>query len=218
MLAARKAGVQFQLGLRATARDVLALEPDAVIVATGSTMSWPKTLPTEWGEAGIVTDLRQCMTDLMSLTRRQGGTAVIHDLDATEGTYASAERLRQLFDRVVIVTPRDRIAEDVPLVTRLGLLRRFAHQRIETFTLAEPDAESRWEEGVLVCRNIYSGELREIPEVALFTYSSPRVAQVELVAEIEGRGIQVHVIGDAYAPRGTLAATSQGHSVGNLIT
>ena len=218
LLAAKKAGVRFQLGQRATAPDVLALKPDAVILATGSIMSWPRMLPPEWGDAGIVSDLRQCMIDLMPLTRPQGGTAVIYDLDATEGTYASAQRLRQLFDRVVIVTPRDRIAEDVPLVTRLGLLRRFARQNIEAMTLAEPDAASRWEDGVLVCRNIYSGELREIPEVALFTYSSPRVAQVELAAAFEGRGIQVHVIGDAYAPRGTLSATSQGHAVGNLIT
>jgi 2,4-dienoyl-CoA reductase-like NADH-dependent reductase (Old Yellow Enzyme family) len=218
LLAARKAGVQFQLGVRATVADVLALAPDAVIVATGSCMSWPRALPPEWGEAGIVSDLRQCMTDLLQLTRRQGGTAVIYDLDATEGTYASAERLRQLFDRVVIVTPRDRIAEDVPLVTRLGLLRRFAHQHIEVVTLAEPDAASRWEDGVLVCRNIYSGDLREIPQVALFTYASPRVAQIELVAALEGARVPVHVIGDAYAPRGTLAATSQGHAVGNLIT
>lgn len=217
LLAARKAGVHLQLGLHATAQDVLALAPDTVIVAAGSTMAWPAALPLQWREAGIFSDLRQCMTDLMPLSKPQGGTAVIYDLDATEGTYASAERLRVLFDRVVIVTPRDRIAEDVPLVTRLGVLRRFAHKRIDVMPLMEPDAASRWEDGVLVCRNVYNGEQREIPEVALFTYSSPRIANSELAIALKSRVRELHVIGDAYAPRGTLAATSQGHEVGNRI-
>jgi hypothetical protein len=76
----------------------------------------------------VVSDLRAAWRNSLGFTQRQAGTAVLYDMDATEGTYASAEFLRSRFDRVVIVTPRDRIAEDVPLVNRLGILRRFAHQ------------------------------------------------------------------------------------------
>ena len=66
------------------------------------------------------------------MTGRQAGTAVLFDADHTEATYAAAEALRARFDRVMIVTPRDTIATDVQLVTRQGILRRMAQQRIET--------------------------------------------------------------------------------------
>lgn len=216
-LAGKRAGVHLEFGTRATARDVLALAPDAAVIATGSTMSWPKIFPAYWREAGICSDLRDCINGLIGLTRPQGGTAVIYDMDATEGTYAAAERLRPLFDRVVVLTPRDRIAEDVPLVTRLGIQRRFAGKKIEVVTLAEPAAESRWEEGVLAYRNVFGGELSYIENVALLTYSSPRVPDDALLEELVAQVAAVYVIGDAYAPRGTLAATSQGHAIGNLI-
>jgi 2,4-dienoyl-CoA reductase-like NADH-dependent reductase (Old Yellow Enzyme family) len=216
-LTAKKAGVHLEFGIRASARDVLELAPDAVVIATGSTMSWPPSFPAQWRESGICSDLRDCVTGLIGLTRPQGGTAVIYDMDATEGTYAAAERLRMLFDRVVIVTPRDRIAEDVPLVTRLGIQRRFASKNIEVVTLAEPAAESRWEEGVLAYRSVFGGEPCYIENVALFTYSSPRIPDDALLKDLAAKVSEVHVIGDAYAPRGTLAATSQGHAIGNVI-
>ncbi len=216
-LAAKRAGLQLELGIRATASQVLQLAPDAVVLATGASMSWPREFPRVWREAGVLQDLRACMADLAGITRAQGGTAVVYDHDATEGTYAGAERLRAIFDRVVILTPRDRIAEDVPLVTRLGILRRFAFLGIEVVPLVEPDAASRWEDGELVYRNVYSGALARISDVALFTYASPRIPTTELLDILRPQVPAFHVIGDAYAPRTTLAATAQGHEVGHLL-
>lgn len=216
-LAAKRAGLRLELGVHASAQDVLALAPDAVIVASGASMSWPREFPSAWREAGILPDLRACMADLMGVTEFQGGTAVLYDRDATEGTYAGAERLRTLYDRVVILTPRDRIAEDVPLVTRLGLLRRFAHLGIEVIPLVEPDVATRWEDGRLAHHNVYSGALGWIEDVCLFTYSSPRIANTDLVGRLRPNVAEVHVVGDAYAPRTTLAATAEGHEAGHLV-
>jgi hypothetical protein len=141
---------------------------------------------------------------------------VIYDRDATEGTYAAAEWLKRLFDRVVILTPRDRIAEDVPLVSRLGILRRFAFQGIESVTLAEVDGASSLEEGVLVYRNIFTGRAGEIADVALLTYATPRAPDLGAFRGLETE-TEIHVIGDAYAPGTTMAATAQGHRVGNEL-
>lgn len=217
LLAAKRAGARLELGLRAGAADVLGQSPDAIVLATGASMGWPREFPLAWQEAGMLPDLRACMMDLRSVTQRQSGTAVLYDRDATEGTYAGAQRLRALYDRVVVLTPRDRIAEDVPLVTRLGILRRFAQLGIEVITLVEPDASTQWEEGILVYRNVYSGALRRIDDVALFTYASPRIASTELIDRLQPHVSVLHVIGDAYAPRTTLAATAQGHEVGHLV-
>jgi dimethylglycine catabolism A len=216
-LAAKRAGVRLELAWRAAASDVLGLAPDAVVIASGASMSWPRRFPQQWQQDGILLDLRSCMAALASVTHPQGGTAVLYDMDATEGTYSAAERLRALYDRVVIMTPRDRIADDVPLVTRLGVLRRFAHLGIEVLPLVEPDAASQWEEAALCYRNVYTGKLGRIDDVALFTYATPRIADTELADELQSRVPVLHVIGDAYAPRTTLAATAQGHDVGHLL-
>ncbi len=217
MLAAKKAGARFELGMQATLDDITALKPDEIVLATGAAMSWPRCLPAAWQEEGVIMDLRACMQELLTYTQPQGGTAVLFDMDATEGTYASAELLHKLFDRVVIITPRDRIAEDVPLVSRLGILRRFAHKGIETIALSEISAESRLEDGVLVYKNIYTGKTTAIEEVVLFTYATPRAPNDQLLTGLQATGIKVHVIGDAYAPCTTMGATSQGHKLGNLL-
>lgn len=214
LLAAKRAGVRLELGLRAAVGDVLALEPEAVVLATGSTMGWPRMLPREWQAEGMIPDLRTLMPDLVDLQEPQGGTAVLFDMDHTEGTYAAAQVLRRLFDRVVILTPRDRIAEDTPLVTRLGILRRMTTLGIEIWPLTEPSARSRLEEGVVVARNVYTGAESDIGDVALFTYSTARVADDALAAPLREAGLEVRLVGDCYAPRTVMAATSEGHAAG----
>jgi 2,4-dienoyl-CoA reductase-like NADH-dependent reductase (Old Yellow Enzyme family)/thioredoxin reductase len=216
-LAAKKAGVRLELGVHATVDEVRSLAPDSVIVACGATLRWPDGWPDSWRDEGVVPDLRTCIADSLAFTARQGGTAVLFDMDATEGTYASALFLRRLFDRVVIVTPRDRLAEDVPLVNRLGILRRFAEQDIESLTLGRVDAGSSLEDGIVRVRNVYTGAPTEIPDVVLLTYATPRAPDLAELHALAAAARELHVIGDAYAPGSTLAATAHGHRIGNLI-
>ena len=154
------------------------------------------------------------MPDLLDLAEPQGGTAVLFDADHSEGTYSAAQVLRRLFDRLVVLTPRERIAEDVPLVTRLGILRRIATLGIEVWPLVEPSAQARLEEGIVTARDVYTGAERAIGDVALFTYSTARVAADVLAAPLRDAGVDVGLVGDSYAPRTPLAATSEGHAAG----
>lgn len=215
--AARKAGVEIELGFRARVEDVLSLDPEVVVLATGSTMSWPRMLPAPWREDGLVIDVRTLMPDLVGLSERQGGTAVLFDMDHTEGTYACAQVLERLFDRVVILTPRDRIAEDTPLVTRLGILRRLSTLGVEVMPLTEPSPESSLEEGIVLARNVYTGSTAEIAGVALLGYSTPRVADDALAGPLRAAGVEVHLVGDCYAPRTVMAATADGHARGHEL-
>jgi 2,4-dienoyl-CoA reductase-like NADH-dependent reductase (Old Yellow Enzyme family)/thioredoxin reductase len=216
-LAAKKAGVRFELGVSAAGDDVRILEPDTLIVACGATMRWPQGFPRAWFEEGVVPDLRACVAQLRTFSARQGGTAVLFDMDATEGTYAAAQLLRSLFDRVVIVTTRDRIAEDVPLVNRLGIVRRCAQLGIESMTLGCIDGSSALEEGVVRVRNLYTGALTDIESVVLLTYATPRAPDQALIETFALVAPEIHVIGDAFAPGSTMAATAHGHRIGNLI-
>ncbi len=101
----------------------------------------------------------------------------------------------------------DGLAQQVGIdVSRLG---------IEVLPLHEPDAASRFEDGVLVARNVYTGATREIPELALFTYSTPRRADDALAAPLRAAGLAVRLVGDAWAPRTVSSATADGHAAGH---
>ena len=215
---ALRAGARFELGAQANATDVLALHPDVVALAAGSTMTWPRCLPAELRAEGLVPDLRAAMAALAGITRRQPGTAVILDMDHTEGVYASAERLHGLFERVVLITPRESFADDTAMVTRQGILRRIHALGITTIVACEPRWTAAFErDGRLEYESIYGGPLRAIDGVAFFAYATPRAPDDALAAPLRAAGIEVHLIGDCKAARGALAATSEGDALGRLI-
>jgi hypothetical protein len=164
-----------------------------------------------------VPDLRDAMQGLIGHSTRARGTAVIFDMDHTAGTYASAERLHTLFERVVLITPRESIASEVPLVTRQGILRRLHEKRITIIAHAELRWSERFEDGLLEYLNVYTGEIDVIQDIAFLTYATPRIPQDALAAPLRAAGIDVHLIGDCKFARGVMAATAEGHRVGNLI-
>ena len=215
--AARRAGVQLELNRQVTTTEIAGLDPDTVILATGSRMIRPDWIPSGDEADGLVPDLRAVLPDVLRYRERQPGTVVLFDLDHTEGTYAAAEALRARFERVVIVTPRDTIATDVQLVTRQGILRRMAEQRITVIPLSEPRWSDDCTEGQLQIVNVYTGEVTWIGDVALLTYASPRVPDDALAAPLRAAGISVVTVGDARAPGEMLFATASGNAAGLAV-
>ena len=207
-------GVRLELGVRATAGDVLACAPDAVLLATGSTPAWPESLPAIWREEGFVPDVRSLALQLLGRRERQPGTALLYDQDHTEGTYAVVELLARLFERVVIATPRERIAGDVPLVSALGIHRRLASLPVVLRPFTELSALSRLEDGVVALANVYTGEVATIEDVALIGYSTPRVPELSLLGPLRAAGVPVSTIGDCRMPRNVMAATAEGSAAG----
>lgn len=217
-VAAQKAGVKIEYGVRASAADVLALKPDAVVLATGARMVAPLWLPAEVAAEGLIPDLRAAMQGLEGVTARQAGTAVIYDMDQSEGTYASALRLKELFERVVIVTPKDGLVDDASLVVRQNLLRRIARAHVETMLLSEVVWSRAFEdEGALEVQHVYSGDLIRIPDVGFLAYSTPRARNDDLAAPLAAAGVEVVQVGDCLSPRDMIAATADGHAAGNAL-
>ena len=215
--AARRHGVKFELGVEASTDDVLATRPDAVVLASGSTMLAPDWLPPDVREAGLVPDLRSAMAELLRMKARQPGTAVIFDMDHSEGTYAAAELLHTLFDAVVIVTPRESIAHFTSLVTRQGILRRLSVRRIRVEVLSEPRWSERFEQGSLETVNVYNGDVGAIDNVAFLAWSTPRSPELSLAAPLRASGVELHLAGDAKCAREVLSATAEGCAVGSTI-
>jgi hypothetical protein len=157
------------------------------------------------------------MAEVVRHHARQSGTAVVYDMDHTEGTYAAAELLHRFFDRVVLVTPRESIAQSTPLVTRQGILRRLSEKRIPMIVLSELRLGAAFEAGTVEYENVYNGDVGTIENVAFLSWSTPRAPQDALAAPLRSAGIEVHVVGDCRSARGVLEATSEGHAAGNMI-
>ena len=206
----QKRGVRIEEGVTAALADILALRPDCVVLAAGASMIPPAFAPS-------LPDLRTAIADVLKLRSRQAGTAVLYDMDHTEGTYAAAELLHERFERFVLVTPRDSIAQSAPLVTRQGILRRLSEKRVDLAVLSEVRLDDGFEEGRVQCVNVYNGDVRMIENVAFLSWSTPRAPETGLAGPLREAGIEVRVIGDCRSARGVLEATSEGHFVGNAI-
>ena len=212
-ISAGRLGVQFALGQAVTADEVLAWQPDAVVLATGAQMTWPMDLPTDL--QGLVPDLRQAMAELLRSQGPQSGTAVIYDLDQSDGTYVAAEYLRDRFERVVVLSPRETIAEEVVLVGRQRIHRRFFERGIEVKTWVDPVWTERFEnEGCLQYRSVFGGPLQDIENVAFFAYASPRRPNDALLGPLQAAALPLTRVGDCKIARDALAATAEGHAAG----
>lgn len=212
-LQGQRAGVTFRLGEMADIDSILALAPDRVILATGSTPRPPAFIPSEYVAAGIVPDARAMAADMLGRNNREPGRVVLFDQDHTEMTYALAELLTERFEQVTVVTPRERIASDVSLINRQGIYQRLYRLGVDIITSCEPHNLDALEEAALEVVNIYNGEITRIEDVVAITYATSRVPNDALRAPLLQAGIPVTAIGDCRAPRTVLAATREGYDV-----
>ncbi|MEY3712132.1 MAG: hypothetical protein RL104_915, partial [Bacteroidota bacterium] len=85
------------------------------------------------------------------------------------------EALRDRFERVVVLSPRETIAEEVVLVGRQRIHRRFFERGIEVKTWVDPVWSEHFENtGCLQYRSVFGGPVQNIENVAFFAYASPR--------------------------------------------
>lgn len=212
-LAAHRHGVRFHLGNAADVEAVGALDPDIVILATGSTPSQPGFVPADWLDEGLVPDIREAVRLFGAHRGHNAGTAVIYDEDQGAFTYDAAEFLLERFDRLAILTPRERLAGDESTVVRQGVYQRLYRKGAMILTSVRPLPGSRLEEGELAYANIYNDEQAVLRDVAFLTYARPRVPNDALAAPLRAAGLDVRLIGDCLAPRIPLSATAEGYRV-----
>lgn len=201
---AARCGVELRLGRRATAADIRALEPDVVVLATGAELREPG--PLDHDGACIVS------ARAYAAAPRSGVTALLYDHDHTAATYAAADLLAQRFARVVLMTLRPQIAQGVNYCSAIGVLRRLHRAGVEIVTGARPIS---FRAGVVGWENLYSGARRTIEGVDLLVYATPRRANDELVAALDG--LDVRLIGDCKSPRHLMAAVHEGAAAAAAI-
>ena len=143
---------------------VLALRPETVILATGSDLRPLKNI-----EGGLsARDWDGHLTNA-----RSDKTAVLFDMDHSAATYAVADALADRYAKLVLLTPRTQIARNVNYCSGIGIHRRLYQADARIIVAAEPVS---FQDGVLTWRNVFTGRMREIPNVGLFLWSTPRIA------------------------------------------
>jgi 2,4-dienoyl-CoA reductase-like NADH-dependent reductase (Old Yellow Enzyme family)/thioredoxin reductase len=213
-LAAGRHGVRFKHGVLADLDAVRALEPDLVILATGAEMAVPEFIPAEFVQEGFVADVRSLAVQMRGRKTREEGRLVLFDHDHTEMTYAAAERFSQIFEKITIVTPRERIASDCPLVNRQAIYQRLRDRRIEIVTGVWPKDIDGLDDGRITVYDVWNGDPSHIEGVSAITYSTPRIPNDGLLKPLRSAGYEVMAIGDCYSPRSVLAATRDGYRAG----
>ena len=207
---AERHGVRLMLGTRADAAAVRALEPDAVVVASGAKMRRPRWA---WSNSVLVVSAVELAGRLGTPAAPGGRTAVLFDHDHTAATYAAAEALADSHDNVVLLTPRTGIAQAVNYCSALGVHRRLHGLDVEIVTATEP-VEIR-DGGEVHCRNVFSGHEGVVEEVDTVVYATPRRVVDALARELAD--LSPALIGDCVAPRNLSIAIHEGHLIGNAL-
>lgn len=193
--------MSFRLGKRATPDDIRALQPDAVVIATGSDLRIPGALSPD---SAPVVSARNYTSG-----QHGGGTVLLFDQDHSAATYASADLLAQDFDRVILMSPRPQLAQRVNYCSAIGVHRRLYGNGVEQILAAEPLA---FIDKTVRYVNVFTRREDSIGGVDLLVYATPRIVEEPLSTALAD--LEVHLVGDCQSPRDLMAAIHGGHAVG----
>jgi 2,4-dienoyl-CoA reductase-like NADH-dependent reductase (Old Yellow Enzyme family)/thioredoxin reductase len=213
----RRLGVTIRLGERASAADILAAKPDAVILATGSRYSAAghsnhRDLPIPGYDRAFVHRPEDVLSDKV----RPTGRVVILDAEGLHTGVGIAEILAKAGADVEYVTPHFAPMSPRVFATQDAhfIIRRLKAARVRispsTYIRAIGDRQVN-------LYDVHSDEERSIDEVDAVILSTGREPVNELERGLAGNVAQLFTIGDAAAPRMWATASYEGHKFARLI-
>jgi dimethylglycine catabolism A len=202
------AGAEVRVGVDADADAVLAERPDAVVLATGSV---PRV---EAMPAGPIParDADAVLEDGAPAPVRATGAVVVDDDDGFVAPTV-AEVLAGRGWQVEIVSPLPGVAAEIDPTQRPFVLRRLERARVRL----SPNLECvRSEPAGVVLRHVHAGSETHRDGVGLIVIAGHRRAAPGPRAALRERrpDLELHVVGDALAPRTLLDAVAEGARAG----
>jgi 2,4-dienoyl-CoA reductase (NADPH2) len=206
--ACRVAGVDVRYGVDADASTVLAESPDAVVVATGAAPLRPWWAP---ADADRIVDVR----DVLEGRASPDGRVVVVDEVGFHQATSVAEVLADRGCDVAVITPGMVVGQDLGITLDMeGWNIRAAAKGIAQLTDLVPDGWSP-DEGLGVLHHT-TGEHRVLA-CDWVVLAGPAQPVDALYFELKSRGVEVHRVGDAVAPRRAHAAVVEGQRVGAAL-
>ena len=203
----RKLVAEIHLATEATPEAVLALEPEVVVAATGSRPRVPEIPGADLPHVHSV-------NDILSGRRTAGERCVILDDDGHQRGPSTADLLSAQGKRVTIVTRLWSVGEDVDVTLKPLLYERLFSQGVEMLPHTRPvGIGPDW----VRLANVYSGQetLLESVDTVVTAYGGKAVD--DLYRALKGHGPELHLVGDAMAPRRLADATLEGTRAGRAI-
>jgi 2,4-dienoyl-CoA reductase-like NADH-dependent reductase (Old Yellow Enzyme family)/NADPH-dependent 2,4-dienoyl-CoA reductase/sulfur reductase-like enzyme len=206
-------GVDVRLGTEASAQAVLALQPDVVVVATGSKynregVSGPSPRPIPGHDLGHVL----APEDLFA-GRSVSGKVVVVDDEGYHTGCGIAEMLAKSGCDVVYVARKMVVGASLGLaIGHVSTRLRLAGVKIVTGHMATAITE-----GTVTLYEAMTGAESVEQGVDHVVLTTCRDAVDDLSEALEGKIPYIYLIGDALAPRGLREATYEGHRFGRLI-
>ncbi len=201
-----KLGVEVRTKLEASVPDVLELGPDAVVIATGSIPRRPSAQMN--GGSGVV-----FAQDVLNGVARPEGRVLIISDDPFKFGPTTADFLAAKGHDVVIIAPHYTIADGVDDTVKPVLLGRLIEQGVELHPLQQA-VEVR--DGRVVAQHVLTGHLTTF-EADSIVAACGNHAHDPLSAGLEGQVEELHVVGDALAPRGIHEALLDATRAARLI-
>jgi len=189
-----EAGVDVQLGVEVTAEMVEREQPDAVIIASGSLPVLP---PLPGAELPHVATVWQAI--LGEKTAQPGEYVMVYDQIGFHQATGTAELLAERGCKVEFVTPQFYAGGDLGITLDIELWYRRAlakgMQLTSDYFLASLGPNSA------TIMNNYTGQPRQLENVALAVMATPQAANDTLYHQLQGKVGQLYRVGDCVAPR-----------------
>ncbi|MBI3977545.1 MAG: FAD-dependent oxidoreductase [Chloroflexi bacterium] len=186
----QKAGVEVRLRCRATAASVLAEQPDVVVVATGAR---PRKLDVPTAPDADVVGVEDVLLDRAS----PGPRCLVVDYHGHMPGPSAAEYLADRGRQIEIVTRFFTVGQDVEPRVKTSVYTRLYQKGVTISPLTVVREIGR---GWVRLANTLTGQERTV-EVDTVVAALGGRSDDALYHELEGQGPEVHVVGDALAPR-----------------
>ncbi len=196
----KSAGVDVQTGHQATAEEIIGFGADSVILATGAP---PRTPSIPGVDLPHVVEMEAVLTNAV---RPTGRVAVIAQHDHMP-PLAVADYLAAEYGAQVVLIHQSMAPAPAAGKYTVGVaLHRLLAAGAEIVTMARVVGI---EPSVVRTRDIFAGTPRDISGVDHVVLVCGRQPDPTLRRQLEGRVPELHVLGDAYAPRRITMATRQ---------
>jgi thioredoxin reductase len=203
--AGRLAGATIETGREATADDVVAFGADAVVIATGASARLPDVPGVEHA-----LEIRDVMTGRASA----GARVVLVVGDDSAAPLLGADYLASRGASVRVIYPGPQLAPGVGKYSIGGYLARLFAAGVEFIPMQRL---TRIEPGAVHTADVYAGTPRTFADVDSVVLSFGGVPRSELHAALLDRVGELHILGDAWAPRRLTIATRQAWELGRLL-
>jgi 2,4-dienoyl-CoA reductase-like NADH-dependent reductase (Old Yellow Enzyme family) len=189
-----EAGIEVQLGVEVTAEMVEREQPDAVIIATGSLPLLPPVPGSELPHVATVWQVIQG-----EKTAQPGEYVMVYDQLGFHQATGTAELLAEKGCKVEFVTPQFFVGGDLSITLDIELWYRRALAKGMQLT-ADHFLGSLGPNSATIINN-YTGQPRQLENVALAVLATPQAANDVLYHQLQGKVKQLYRIGDCVAPR-----------------